>query len=128
MDSSVDTVGGTGQSNVDHQAGHHDGPHIAPMRMYISIVCLLFVMTAVTVGAAFVEIGALGTPIALAIAIFKASFVVLFFMHVRYNTPLMWVFAGAGFFWLLIMFSLTMQDYVSRGWEAPAPIQFLDLL
>ena len=69
MDSSVDTVGGTGQSNVDHQAGHHDGPHIAPMRMYISIVCLLFVMTAVTVGAAFVELGALGTPIALAIAI-----------------------------------------------------------
>lgn len=119
MDSSVDAAG---------HSEHHDGPHIAPVRMYVAIVSLLFIMTAVTVCAAFVELGILGTPVALAIAIFKATMVVLFFMHVRYNTPLMWVFAGAGFFWLLIMFSLTMQDYVSRDWETPAPIEFLDLL
>ena len=88
---------------------------------------LLFVFTVVTVLAAFVELGPLNTPLALSIAIFKASIVVLFFMHVRYNTPLMWVFAGAGFFWLLILLALTMQDYVSRDWETPAPIEFLDI-
>ncbi len=119
-------------STVEHSSpnhgGDHEGPHIAPMRMYVAIVGLLFLMTAITVCAAFVELGAFGTPVALAIAVFKASMVVLFFMHVRYNTPLMWVFAGAGFFWLLIMFSLTMQDYMTRGWETPAPIEFLDLL
>ena len=87
---------------------------------------LLFVFTVITVLVAFVELGPLNTPLALAIAIFKASIVVLFFMHVRYNTPLMWVFAGAGFFWLLILLALTMQDYVSRDWETPAPIEFLD--
>jgi cytochrome c oxidase subunit IV len=126
MDTTVERGG------VDHsgqnQDSHHDGPHIAPMRMYVAIVSLLFLMTAITVGAAFIELGPLGTPVALAIAIFKASMVVLFFMHVRYNTPLMWVFAGAGFFWLLIMFSLTMQDYMTRGWETEAPVEFLDLL
>ena len=118
-------------STVESRSGHehdHEGPHIAPIRMYVAIVSLLFLMTAITVCAAFVELGALGTPVALGIAIFKASMVVLFFMHVRYNTPLMWVFAGAGFFWLLIMFSLTMQDYVTRDWETQAPIEFLDLL
>ncbi len=108
-----------------HPGGEH---HVLPVRMYVAIVSFLFIFTAVTVMAAFVELGALNTPIALAIAVFKASLVVLFFMHVRYNTPLMWVFAAAGFFWLIIMFALTMQDYVSRDWETPAPVHFLDLL
>ena len=91
------------------------------------MLSLLFVFTVITVLAAFVELGPLNTPLALAIAIFKASIVVLFFMHVRYNTPLIWVFAGAGFFWLLILFALTMQDYVSRDWDGPAPVEFLEV-
>ena len=103
-----------------------DSSHVVPVRVYILVLSLLFVFTVITVLAAFVELGPLNTPLALAIAIFKASIVVLFFMHVRYNTPLMWVFAGAGFFWLLILLALTMQDYVSRDWETPAPIEFLD--
>ena len=104
-----------------------DQHQLIPVRVYAAIVSCLFIFTGITVLAAFVELGALNTPLALAIAIFKATLVVLFFMHVRYNTPLMWVFAGAGFFWLLILFALTMQDYVSRDWETPAPIQFLEL-
>lgn len=107
---------------------HSHAHHVLPIRTYVVIVSLLFMLTALTVTAAFVHIGHLNTPIALGIAVVKASLVVLFFMHVRYNTPLMWVFAGAGFFWLMIMFALTMQDYVSRDWESPAPVQFLDLL
>ncbi len=104
-----------------------DSSHVVPVRVYILVLSLLFVFTVITVLAAFVELGPLNTPLALAIAIFKASIVVLFFMHVRYNTPLMWVFAGAGFFWLLILLALTMQDYVSRDWETPAPVEFLDI-
>ena len=53
-----------------------------------------------------------------------ATLVVLFFMHVRYNTPLMWVFAAAGFFMLLILLALLMQDYLTRDWERP-PAEFL---
>ena len=99
-----------------------------PVKAYVAVVSCLFVFTAITVLVAFVDLGWINTPLALSIAIFKGTIVVLFFMHVRYNTPLMWVFAGAGFFWLLIMFSLTMQDYVTRDWETPAPTEFLDLL
>ena len=43
-------------------------------------------------------------------------FVVLYFMHVRWGSRLTWVVAGSGFFWLLIMFSFTLTDYMSRGW------------
>jgi cytochrome c oxidase subunit 4 len=37
-------------------------------------------------------------------------------MHVRWSSRLTWVVAASGFFWLLIMFGLTMQDYLTRGW------------
>ena len=60
------------------------------------------------------DFGALNTPIALGIAVLKASLVVIYFMAVRYNTPLTKVVVVAGFFWLLIMFGLTMGDYLSR--------------
>ena len=53
---------------------------------------------------------------ALAIALLKASLVVIYFMGVRYNTPLTKVVAIAGFFWLFILFGLTLNDYLTRGW------------
>ena len=102
----------------------HSEDHALPISVYLLVFFALMVGTALTVGAAYVELGWLNTPIALIIAVVKASLVVLFFMHVRYNTPLMWVFAAGGFFFLVILLVLTLQDYYSRGWEAP-PIQFL---
>lgn len=101
-----------------------DKHHVVPVKLYAAIVACLFTLTAVTVLAAFVELGALNTPVALGIAILKATLVVLFFMHVRYNTPLMWVYAAAGFFMLLIFLALLLQDYMSRDWER-LPVQFL---
>ena len=52
----------------------------------------------------------------LTVAFTKALLVILFFMHVRWGSRLTWVIAGSGFVWLLIMFSLTLADYMSRGW------------
>lgn len=98
--------------------------HVVPVKLYVTIVGCLFSLTVITVLAAFVELGVLNTPLALGIAILKATLVVLFFMHVRYNTPLMWVFAAAGFFMFLILLALLMQDYMTRDWEQP-PAEFL---
>ena len=52
----------------------------------------------------------------LGIAMTKAVLVILFFMHVRWSTRLTWVVVASGFFWLLILFGLTMMDYMTRGW------------
>ena len=52
----------------------------------------------------------------LTVAFTKALLVILFFMHVRWSSRLTWVIAGSGFVWLIIMFSLTLADYMSRGW------------
>ena len=68
--------------------------------------------------AAFVDMGPMNNVVMLTIAIIKATLVVLFFMHVRWSTRLTWVVAAAGFFWLLILFGITMGDYMTRGWIA----------
>ena len=71
-------------------------------------------------GSGAIDMGALNNVVMLAIAVTKAALVVLFFMHVRWGTRLTWVVAASGFFWLLILFGLTMQDYLTRGW-VPGP-------
>jgi cytochrome c oxidase subunit IV len=90
--------------------------HIAPLRLYYTIFAALMVGTIITVWVAFFDLGPFNNVVMLGIACTKALLVVLYFMHVRWSTRLTWVFAGAGFFWLLILFSLTMADYMSRGW------------
>jgi cytochrome c oxidase subunit 4 len=81
--------------------------------------------TIITVGVAFIDLGIINTPLALVIACCKGTLVVLFFMHVKYSHPLIWVSAASGFFFLAILFIFTFNDYVSRDWEGPAPIEFL---
>ena len=88
---------------------------VVPVRIYVLVFVGLIVLTITTTAVAFVDLGAQwNSAMALAIAVIKALLVVLFFMHVRYSRPLMWVFVSMGFFWLAILFSLTLADYVTR--------------
>ena len=90
--------------------------HVAPKSMYYAVFAALIVGTGLTVAVAFYDLGALNNVLMLGIAMTKALLVILFFMHVRWSTRLTWVVAASGFFWLLILFGLTMQDYLTRGW------------
>jgi cytochrome c oxidase subunit 4 len=90
--------------------------HVAPKSLYVGIWLALIVGTVLTVLAAEVDLGLFNNVVMLTIACTKAALVVLFFMHVRWSTRLTWVIAASGFFWLLILFGLTMTDYLSRGW------------
>ncbi len=94
--------------------------HIVSRNIYFLIFGALLVGTALTVGAAFLDLDHLfvgaNTIVALTIAVIKATLVVLYFMHVRYSSRLTWVVVVAGFFWLGIMFAFTMSDYLSRDW------------
>ena len=92
------------------------GHHVVPVKIYLAIFGALMVFTAITVAVAFVDLGPLNNVVMLAIAVVKATLVVLFFMHVKYSTRLIPLVAAVGFMWLLILFGLTMSDYLSRGW------------
>src|SRR5437016_8689591 len=90
--------------------------HISPKSTYVTIFGALMVCTMITVLVAFTNLGNLNFPVALMIAIFKATLVVLFFMHVKYGSRLTKLIAGVAFFFLGILLSLTLSDYLSRGW------------
>ena len=90
--------------------------HIVQPRVYYTIYAVLLVLTALTTGIAFVDLAFFSPVVALTIAVIKASIVVLFFMHLKYSTRLTWVVAGAGVFWLGILFALSLSDYLTRTW------------
>lgn len=97
---------------------HHDAKHhITPRRTYFIIFFTLMILTAITVWVAFIDLGPLSTPIALAIAMIKASLVLLYFMHLRHSTRVTWVVLVAAFLWLGVLFVLTFSDYLSRRWD-----------
>jgi cytochrome c oxidase subunit IV len=90
--------------------------HVAPKSLYYQIFAALLVGTGLTVWVAFIDLGALNNVVMLTIACVKALLVILFFMHVRWSTRLTWLVVAAGFFWLILMFSVTMVDFATRGW------------
>ena len=94
----------------------HDQHHVVPTKIYYVIFATLMVLTAVTVGVAYIDLGAMNTVVALAIACFKALIVVLFFMHVKYSTRLIKLTVIAGLYWIGILFVLTFSDYLTRAW------------
>ena len=94
--------------------------HISPKSTYLTIFGALMVCTILTVIAAFINLGDLNFPVALTIAVFKATLVVLFFMHVKYGSRLTKMIVGVAFFFLGIMLTLTLSDYLSRGWFTAA--------
>ena len=90
--------------------------HIVPVGLYFAIWATLMVCTALTVFAASIDLGVFNIVVALLIATVKGTLVVLFFMHLRYSTKLTMVTVVAALFWLFIMFSLTLTDYMTRHW------------
>ena len=91
--------------------------HIVPTRVYYLIFAALMIGTYLTVQAAFIDLGAFNTVVALAIACVKATLVILFFMHVQYSTRLTWAVVFGSIFWLGILLVLTFSDYLTRPWR-----------
>ncbi len=105
---------------------NHADHHISSVTQYLAIFFALMVLTAVTVYVAFIDLGGLNDVVAMSIAVTKGLLVVLFFMHVKYSSRLTWIFAAAGFLWLLILLGLTLSDYLSRAWIQVPMSRFLE--
>jgi cytochrome c oxidase subunit 4 len=89
---------------------------IVPRHVYYRVFATLIALTLLTVGVAFIDLGALNIVFNLAIAVCKTLLVMLFFMHLRYSTHLTWIVAAAGVIWLGHFILFTMSDYLTRGW------------
>ena len=89
--------------------------HVSPKSTYYFIFGALMALTALTVGVAFVNLGSFNFPVAIGIAVTKATLVILFFMHAKYSSQLTKLFVGTAFFFLFILLTLSLTDYMSRG-------------
>ena len=90
--------------------------HVTPLKTYLLVYGALLVLTAATVGAAFLPLGPFGVVVALAVAGGKATLVLLWFMHMKESSRVSWILAGAGLVWLLILILPVLVDYLTRGW------------
>ncbi len=88
--------------------------HIVPLRVYIIIAVALFALLGLTIAIARIDLGPFNIVAALAIAIVKMLLVVLFFLHVKYSSRLVALFAVGGVFWLVILFMFTLSDFMTR--------------
>lgn len=89
--------------------------HIVSAKVNITVWLVLLVLTGVTAGVAFIDLGPFNTVVALVIATIKALLVVLIFMHVKYSSDrLTKVVLISALFWLLLLLGLSLADYATR--------------
>lgn len=89
--------------------------HIASKGLYYTIFLALMVLTGLTVAVTYVDLGAANLFVAMGIAVFKASLVVLYFMHVRWSPKLVQVTVFTSLLFIVILAGFTFADYLTRG-------------
>ncbi|MGD0012796.1 MAG: cytochrome C oxidase subunit IV family protein [Terriglobia bacterium] len=94
--------------------------HVVPTKLYILVFAVLIMLTGLTTGVAFINLGKWNTVAALVIAVCKASLVVLFFMHLRWSSNLLRIVVASSLLWLAILIGLTLSDVFTRDWT-PVP-------
>ena len=85
-----------------------------PLKVYFNILAALVVLTVITVAASRVDFGHLNTVIALAIASVKATLVLGYFMHLKYDDKLYWVIFGVSVFFLIVLYFFSELDILTR--------------
>ncbi len=92
---------------------------IVPIRLYLLVWAGLLGLLLLTVGAAYLDMGAFNTVVALTISVIKTFLIVLIFMHMKWGGKLLHAVAFAGLLWLSFMIALTLGDYLTRQWIGP---------
>ena len=90
-------------------------PPIVGRKTYFWVWIVLLLLLLLNWGLAQINLGPFNLVATLAIPFVQMLLMLLFLMHVRYNTALTRIFVAAGFIWLLIMVDLTLSDYLTRG-------------
>jgi cytochrome c oxidase subunit 4 len=91
----------------------------AEAAVYAKTLITLLILTTITVGASYINFGAMNVVVALTIATIKATLVALFFMHLLHDKPVNGLIAAAGFLFLGLFLMFTLLDFDTR--ENPQP-------
>ncbi|MCZ7587027.1 MAG: cytochrome C oxidase subunit IV family protein [Deltaproteobacteria bacterium] len=104
-----------------HQTTHSEahGHHVLPLKVYFGVYGALLVLTVVTVMVSYMDLGSSAIVVALVVAIVKAAFVALYFMHLRYDDRFNGLVFLSSVLFLMLFFAFTFIDLTSRGYLIP---------
>lgn len=108
-------------SHEQHDINPHDLGHILPFAVYLRVFIALIVLTAITVGVTRFDFGAMNMVVAMGIASIKAGLVALYFMHLRYENPVTWLYVAFPIFLLLLLLAGIFVDNPYR-WQPDVQI------
>ena len=91
-----------------------------PLLPYFIGWAVLLLLLGLSVWSAYLHIGFWHPVVNFGIAFTQVAIVFIIFMRLRGRPSMKWVFAGAGFFWLLFLYGLSTVDYATRGGWPPA--------
>lgn len=103
---------------------HAENPK-AEAAKYLATLVVLLILTAITVGASYINFGSGNVVIALTIATVKATIVGLIFMHLLHDKPVNAVIAVGGFVFLGIFLMFDFIDVDSRTNPQPTNLHVL---
>ncbi len=93
---------------------HSEENHVTPFKTYLIVWGLLMVLTFITVYVSRLDFGNLNMVIAMVVASVKATAVALFFMHLKYEDSITWIFALFPLFLLFLLIGMTILDMFTR--------------
>jgi cytochrome c oxidase subunit 4 len=103
-----------GHGGGEHAAAHDPAHHIIPLSIYLKVIGVLFFLTFITVFVAQFDFGQWNTVIAFLIATVKATLVLAFFMHLKYDDMMNRVIILSGVFFLIVMYFFCFLDETTR--------------
>lgn len=112
---SHDSAHAAHDSHGDH-AGHH---HVASSALFLRVLLALLFLTVITVAASRFDFGSANLLVAMFIAAIKASLVMTFFMHLKWDTPVNQIFFLGSFLFLALLMIFTLADLGTRGRANP---------
>lgn len=96
------------------QREHRIGPTPASMASHLWVLVALLALLALTAGIAWVPMGAFNTVANVGIAVAKALLVMMFYMRLKADKPVLHIVAAIGFVWLAVLLALSLGDMLTR--------------
>jgi cytochrome c oxidase subunit 4 len=96
-----------------HSTSHDDGqvhPHIVSPKILLGVYGILVLATVATVGVTLVDMGAFNIWVALAIAVFKAALVILYFMHLRWDSLFNGIILISALAFVMVFIGVALMD------------------
>jgi len=93
---------------------HSEGRHITSYTTYFIVWVVLMILTAVTVYVSYLDFGTFNIVIAMVVASIKATAVALFFMHLKFEDSITWLFALFPLGLLFLLIGMTIVDTFTR--------------